>query len=117
MLIGLFGRSSQPRAILWASIAGGVGVFTLISKNQVFYTLPLLAPLAAMAASKPRLAMLGLLGGLWSFGSVGLGLLPGGPWMNEAWVRPRHTGTPAAAARCGSRACPECPRRHRWGIT
>ena len=82
---------SGPRAILLASVAGGVGIFTLISKNQVFYTLPILAPLAAMAAAKPRLALVGVLGGLWSFSSVGMGWIPGGPWMNEAWVSPRHT--------------------------
>ena len=91
MLIGLAGRATQPRTILWASVAGGVGIFTLISKNQIFYTLPILAPLAAMAASKPRLAIVGILGGLWSFASVGAGWLPGGPWMKESWVSPRHT--------------------------
>ena len=91
MLVGLVSRVSGPRAILLASVAGGVGIFTLISKNQVFYTLPILAPLAAMAAAKPRLALVGVLGGLWSFSSVGMGWIPGGPWMNEAWVTPRHT--------------------------
>ena len=91
MLVGLVSRVSGPRAILLASVAGGVGIFTLISKNQVFYTLPILAPLAAMAAAKPRLALVGVLGGLWSFSSVGMGWIPGGPWMNEAWVSPRHT--------------------------
>ncbi len=91
MLIAIVGRYSQTRAILWASIAGGVAVFTFISKNQVFYTLPILAPLAAMCAAKPRLAMIGLVGGLWSFTAVGLGWVPGGPWMSEDWVSPRHT--------------------------
>jgi hypothetical protein len=91
MLIGLFARRSRTTLILWASMAGGVLFFSLVSKHQVFYTLPILAPLAALAAAKPRLAWLGLVGGLWSMAAVGLGLVPGGPWLNAAWVSPRHT--------------------------
>ena len=91
MLVGLIGRATLTRSILWASIAGGVAFFTIISKHQVFYTLPILAPLAAMAAARSRLVIIGLIGGLWSLSSVGLGLIPGGPWMSEALVRPRHT--------------------------
>lgn len=90
-LIGLIGRWNKSRAILVASIIGGVGFFTLVSKNQVFYTLPILAPLAAMAAARHRLAWLGVAGGIGSFLAVGIGVVPGGPWLPQAWVSPRHT--------------------------
>jgi len=91
MLLGLFQRRTRSTMILWAAIGGGVGFFTVISKNQVFYTLPILAPLAALAASKPRLALIGIAGGIWSFAGVGVGVIDGGPWLKEAWVSPRHT--------------------------
>ena len=91
MLIGLVGRWNRTRAVLLASMLGGVGFFTLVSKNQVFYTLPILAPLAALAASRNRLAWLGVAGGLWSFLSVGTGHLSGGPWLPEKYASPRHT--------------------------
>ena len=91
MVMGLFGRMDRARSVLLASIAGGIVFFTFISKNQVFYTLPILAPLAALGAARPRLAWIGLAGGLWSFLSVGVGVLPGGPWLPERLVQPRHT--------------------------
>lgn len=91
MLFGLIGRLRGPRVILLASIAGGMLVFTLIAKNQVFYTLPLLGPLAVLAATRGRWVVIGVAGGLWSLLSVGTGLVPGGPWMPESWVQPRHT--------------------------
>jgi hypothetical protein len=91
MLWGLIGRLRGPRLVLLFSVGGGVLVFTLISKNQVFYTLPILAPLAVLAATKGRLVAVGIVGGLWALLSVGLGVLPGGPWMPQAWVQPRHT--------------------------
>ena len=73
----------EPNALLDQLCAGGIGFFTVISKNQVFYTLPILAPLAALAAARPRLVWIGLAGGLWSFLSVGVGVLPGG---RRFWV-------------------------------
>jgi len=91
MLLGLVGRLNRTRAILLASVIGGVGFFTLVSKNQVFYTLPILAPLAVLAATRNRLAWIGICGGLWAFLSVGIGTLPGGPWIPEKYVSPRHT--------------------------
>ena len=91
MLLGMIGRIDRPRAILLGSILGGIGFFTLVSKNQVFYSLPILAPLAVLAASRPRLAWIGVAGGVWSFLAVGLGTVPGGPWMPEQLVSPRHT--------------------------
>jgi hypothetical protein len=91
MLWGLIGRMRGPRAVLMTTVFAGIGIFTLISKHQVFYTLPLLAPLSVLAASRGKWVAIGLLGGVWSLASVGLGVVPGGPWMPEAWVQPRHT--------------------------
>ena len=91
LLLGLFGRQSLNRSILLSAIGGGVVFFSVISKNQVFYTLPILGPLCVLASARPNMAILGILGGLWSFTSVGLGVTPGGPWMPEQWVSPRHT--------------------------
>jgi hypothetical protein len=72
-------------------MAGGVLFFTLVSKNQVFYTLPILAPLAALASVRSRATWVGIAGGVWGFLAVGAGVVPGGPWMPERWVSPRHT--------------------------
>ena len=91
MLWGLIGRVRGPRAILISSVGAGLLVFTLIAKNQVFYTLPILGPLAVLAATKGRWVWIGVIGGLWSFLSVGVGAVPGGPWMPASWVQPRHT--------------------------
>jgi hypothetical protein len=44
-----------------------------------------------MAATRQRLAWFGVAGGLWSFLSVGIGALPGGTWLPEHLVQPRHT--------------------------
>ncbi|MCK6505385.1 hypothetical protein L6R53_18635 [Myxococcota bacterium] len=85
-------RLDDPRLPLVATVALAGAFFTLVAKKQVFYTLPLLVPLAVLAGGHRRLAWLGLAGGLWSFLSTGVGLLPGGgPWLPEAWVAPRHT--------------------------
>jgi len=91
MLVAVFTRRCGAAMILWASMAGGVLFFSLISKHQVFYTLPVLVPLAAFLSAKPRLAIVGIAGGLWSFASVGLDLVPAGPRLDETWVSPRHT--------------------------
>ncbi len=91
MLCGLVGRLRGPRSVLLASVGGGLVVFTLIAKNQVFYTLPILGPLAVLAATRGRWVLIGVIGGLWSLLSVGVGVVPGGPFMPAAWVQPRHT--------------------------
>jgi len=91
MLWGLIGRVRGPRAVLLSSIAGGWVVFTFIAKKQVFYTLPILAPLAVLAASRGRWSAIGVIGGIWSFLAVGVGVVPGGPFMPASWVQPRHT--------------------------
>lgn len=84
-------RLDDPRAPLLACAWVGLLFFTIVAKKQVFYTLPLLAPLAVLAARRfPRAAWLGVAAGLYSLLSVGCGFLPGGPWLPEAWVAPRH---------------------------
>ncbi len=91
LLLGLFGPSNRSRSIMLAAVIGGVGFFSLVSKNQVFYTLPILAPLAALASARGRVAWVGIAGGIWGYLAVGVGAVPGGPWMPESWVSPRHT--------------------------
>lgn len=90
MLLSLQGPRTRERLALLASAGVSVLFFTLIAKKQVFYTLPILVPLAALCGRR-RLVWLGLVGGAWSFLSLGLGLLPGGPFLPERWVAPRHT--------------------------
>lgn len=85
-------RLDDPRLPLLAVVLAAGGFFTFIAKKQVFYTLPLLVPLAVLAGGRRRLAWVGLAGGVWAFLSTGLGLLPGGgPWLPGDWVAPRHT--------------------------
>lgn len=90
MLVALRGPRSRERDMLLVTAGLSVAFFTIIAKKQVFYTLPALVPLAVLAG-RGRLAALAVAGGLWSFLSLGLGLVPGGPWLPEAWVSPRHT--------------------------
>lgn len=90
LLLGLRGPRTRERLILLASAGVSVLFFTLIAKKQVFYTLPALVPLAALVRA-PRLAWAGIAGGALSFLALGLGLLPGGPFLPERWVAPRHT--------------------------
>lgn len=98
---GLVARARRegalPRAegVLLAAALPAVAFFTLIAKKQVYYTLPALAPLMVLAGQRQRLALLGLLGGLFAFGAQGLGWLPrgfpAGDWLPARWVSPRHT--------------------------
>lgn len=81
----------QQRAVLMAAVVVPTLFFTLIAKKQLYYTLPVVGPLAVLAARPPRLVWLGIAAGLWAFLGRGVGLVPGGPWMPEAWVAPRHT--------------------------
>ena len=83
-------RPSDPAAVLLAAVLPGMLFFTLVAKQQVYYTLPILGALSVLAASHRPLAWLGVIGGLWSFLALGIGVIPGGPWMPEAWVSPRH---------------------------
>lgn len=92
---GLEALPREPRFILWATILPGLTLFTLIAKKQVFYTLPILGPLAVLAASRKRLAPLAALAGIYSFVGLGFGwshpTIPPGPVLPLEWVTPRHT--------------------------
>ncbi len=78
-------------AIVTLAVLAPFVFFTLVAKKQVYYTLPALGLLAVLAAGS-RAAPLGILGGLWTFSTLGMGLpTRGGPWLPEAWVHPRHT--------------------------
>ncbi|HCH65752.1 MAG: hypothetical protein CL927_10750 [Deltaproteobacteria bacterium] len=85
----------DPRFVLWATILPGVLLFTLIAKKQVFYTLPILGPLAVLAATRRRLAPVAVLAGIYSFVGLGIGwshpAIPPGPVLPLHWVTPRHT--------------------------
>ena len=85
----------SPAAVVLASVVLPVLFFTFVAKKQVFYTLPVLGPLAVLAAARGRAAWLGVAAGLWTFGVLGVGLLPGRgtviEWMPDRWVAPRHT--------------------------
>ncbi len=87
----------QARAtlVLLAAVIPAVLFFTLVAKKQVFYTLPVLGPLAVLAAGRGRWAWLGVGGGLVAAATLGLGLLPttvvSGPIFPPGWVVPRHT--------------------------
>ncbi|MEC7946554.1 MAG: hypothetical protein VX265_03240 [Myxococcota bacterium] len=84
-----------PKAVVLASVLGPLIFFSLVAKKQVFYTLPVLGPLAALAACRGRIAWLGVAVGAWTFGVLGVGLLPGRgvvvEWLPDRWVAPRHT--------------------------
>lgn len=86
---------TDPRSVLLAAVVPAALLFTLIAKKQVFYTLPLLGPLAVLAGTRRRAAWLGVAAGLYSFVGLGLGhpipAVPAGPVLPLAWVAPRHT--------------------------
>lgn len=90
LLLGLRGPRSRERLILLCSAGLSALFFTLVAKKQVFYTLPALVPLVALLPAG-RLSWLALAGGVWSFLALGLGWAPGGPFLPEPWVSPRHT--------------------------
>ncbi|RME24235.1 MAG: hypothetical protein D6798_11705 [Deltaproteobacteria bacterium] len=83
-------RRDITERILLASIIGSLVFFTLVAKKQVFYTLPMVPALAVLAARWRWGALVGLAGGVWNLLAVGIGAVPGGPWLPEAWVAPRH---------------------------
>ena len=84
-----------PQSVVLAAVLVPVLFFTFIAKKQVFYTLPVLGPLAALAAARGRAAWLAAAVGVWTFGVLGTGALPGRgaiiEWMPDRWVAPRHT--------------------------
>jgi hypothetical protein len=85
-------RDGLPRLVLLAAVLGAWFAFAVVVKKQVFYTLPVLPALAVLAATRPWLARLGVLGGLLGFLKLGVGVAaaPGGPWLPSAWLEPHH---------------------------
>ena len=85
---------TRAEQVLVASVLIPTLFFSLLAKKQLYYTLPVLAPLAVLLARRERLALAGIVGGAIAFSSQGLGLtpvgFPGASWMPEAWVAPRH---------------------------
>ena len=78
--------------ILMSSVAGSVLFFTLITKKQAFYTIPILFPMAFWLSQHLLLRRLALVGGVLTWLSLGCGSgQVGGPWLPERWVAPRHT--------------------------
>ena len=86
---------SDPRVPVLAAVVPALVLFTFIAKKQLFYTLPVLGPLAVLAATHRRLSVVALVFGVASFAGLGLGQplpgLPAGPFLPQGWVAPRHT--------------------------
>jgi len=103
-----FGAWRRPGAagLALAAVVSGGFLFTLVQKKQVFYTMPLLLPLAVLGGG--LVARLGALrapavfllagAGLaqfaartWGLGHPALATLAGPDPLPAAWVQPRHT--------------------------
>ena len=83
--------SIDDKMLLFACIPAMV-FFTLIAKKQVFYTLPILVPLAVWVGQWRRWAPFIVLGGFLGWLSIGWGVGNiGKPWLPAEWTAPRHT--------------------------
>ena len=98
MLFGLgallirFHKSTANEKMLVFSCLPALLFFTCIAKKQVFYTIPILVPLAVFAATWRTLSPFMLIGGAFGFLSVGCGVgSVGKPWLPPTWTAPRHT--------------------------
>ncbi len=84
----------DARATLVFAVVPAVLFFTVIAKKQVFYTLPILGPLALLAGTYRRVAPVAVAAGLWGIGTLGIGWAEpnrlAGPFLPLAWVAPRH---------------------------
>jgi hypothetical protein len=77
--------------ILLFSAGGALLFFSLIAKKQVYYTIPILFPLAFWLSQHLILRRLAWAGGLFTWLGVGVGMWElGKPWLPEAWAAPRH---------------------------
>ena len=89
---GFFQRRDKNFWILIFSFVPAMVFFTLLTKKQVFYTLPVLVPLAILCTSYIRLGSMAILGGLLGLLSLGGGVgRIGGAWLPSSWVSPQHT--------------------------
>jgi len=86
---------TDPHGPLLAAVLPAMVLFSLIAKKQVYYTLPILGPLAVLAGARGRWAWLGVAAGLHGFVSLGWGWLPQtaptAPFLPRGWVSPRHS--------------------------
>ncbi len=86
---------ATPQVVLLAAVLAPTTFFTLVAKKQVFYTLPALAPLAVLAATRGRAVWAGVAVGAWTFVALGTGAVPGRGLVSDVlparWVSPRHT--------------------------
>lgn len=89
------GDSWYTHAVLLSTVLVPVLFFTVVAKKQVFYTLPALVPLAALAGTRRWLAWPALVGGVWAVGVGAIGLPLAPQWvlgaMPDPLVSPRHT--------------------------
>ena len=96
MMYVLVHRSWKKRStqywILIFSFVPAVLFFSLLTKKQVFYTLPVLVPLSMLCAPYLRTGVPVLLGGLLGLLSLGCGVgTIGTSWLPPSWVAPQHT--------------------------
>ena len=76
-------REDQDKLLLCATLPG-VLFFTLVAKKQVYYTFPMLVPLAVLAGRFQKLSWLGLICGTVLYMQQGVGLI-----SSESSVQPR----------------------------
>jgi hypothetical protein len=87
-----FRRVTKKEWILLFSFVPAVLFFTLLTKKQVFYTLPALVPLSLLCAPYVRSGIAASLLGFLGFLSLGCGVGNiGSSWLPQAWVAPQHT--------------------------
>jgi hypothetical protein len=89
----IYGRGISPDdQMLLASMLPAILFFTLIAKKQVFYTIPILVPLAVWLGQLRILSRIAVVGGFLGWLSIGCGIGEiGKPWLPMKWTAPRHT--------------------------
>ena len=81
---------NHDAVLLWAIIPP-ILLFSLIAKKQVFYTLPILVPMAVFAGQVPKASWVGVAAGLWSFLALGVGSIPSPPVLMGPGHQFAHT--------------------------
>lgn len=83
-VIAALKRRDNTDWLLLAAVLPGVLFFTAVAKNQVYYTFPMLVPLALLAGRFPRASWLGIVCGFMLWLQQGVGLI-----STEAYTQPR----------------------------
>ena len=87
-------QSDSKDSILWWSMVPGVLFFTFVAKKQVYYTFPILVPLAILAGRVKGLSLVACLFGGLLWLQQGWGLIPSSVPLNyslpESWVTPKY---------------------------